>query len=159
MKIVHILSRNTETKSPNIERVIRTIKEKIFKYFSFKKTFRYIDILTQLIDNYNKNIHSRTKFAPINVNHLNEKRVFYNLYGNLKIKPKKPILNVSDLVRIAKLKNLFDKGYTTNWSNELFKISKVIHSIPYSKYRISDLKGKQIIGSFYDQELQKVKKQ
>lgn len=117
---------------------------------------RYIDILHYVVNNYNNTVHSRTKFAPIDINKSNEKIAFNNLYKNLFDKPKEEKFLLDDLVRIAKLKKYFEKGYTNNWTNELFKISKIIHSLPNPKYQIADLKGKKILGTFYEKELQKV---
>jgi hypothetical protein len=156
LEIFHFFSRNTETKAPFVERVIRTIKEKIYKYLTYNNTNRYIDILNDVINNYNYSIHSRTKFAPVDVNKENSREVFNNFFKNRNFTPKKSILSVKDLVRISKLKKAFEKGFFPNWSEELFKITRVINSIPRKRYNISDLKGNKIIGSFYDRELQKV---
>lgn len=98
--------------------------------------------------------------CPINVNKGNEDKVFKNLYGDSKdiIKNLTAIhirLKVGDLVRISKVKNIFEKGYVTNWSDEIFIVSEVIiREIPV--YRIRDRKGEEIKGVFYDYELQKV---
>ena len=64
--------------------------------------------------------------------------------------------NVGDRVRISKLKNIFAKGYTPNWSKEIFIVDKINDIVPYT-YNLKDLNDEQIIGSFYDRELQKTK--
>ena len=64
--------------------------------------------------------------------------------------------NVGDRVRISKFKNIFAKGYTSNWSREIFVINKINDIIPYT-YNLKDLNGDEIIGRFYDRELQKTK--
>ena len=68
----------------------------------------------------------------------------------------KKILNlkVGDLVRISKYKNIFAKGYTQNWSEEVFVVSKIKNTVPWT-YVVSDLNGEEITGSFYEKELQK----
>ena len=66
---------------------------------------------------------------------------------------KDPKFKVSDHVRISKYKNIFAKGYTPNWS-EVFVISKIENTVPWT-YVVSDLKGEEITGSFYEKELQK----
>ena len=58
--------------------------------------------------------------------------------------------------RIYKFKNIFAKGYTTNWSKEIFIVDKVNDTVPYT-YNLKDLNDEEIIGSFYDKELQKTK--
>ena len=62
--------------------------------------------------------------------------------------------NVGDRVRISKFKNIFAKGYTPNWSREMFIVDKINDTAPYT-YNLKDLNGEEIIGSFYDRELQK----
>ena len=67
---------------------------------------------------------------------------------------KDPKFNVGDHVRISKYKNIFAKGYTKNWSEEVFVVSKIKNTVPWT-YVISDLNGEPITGSFYEKELQK----
>ena len=64
--------------------------------------------------------------------------------------------NVGDRVRISKIKNIFAKGYTPNWSKEIFIINKINYTVPYT-YNLKDLNDEEIVGSFYDRELQKTK--
>ena len=64
--------------------------------------------------------------------------------------------NVGDRVGISKFKNIFAKGYTSNWSREIFVINKINDIVPYT-YNLKDLNGDEIIGRFYDRELQKTK--
>ena len=90
----------------------------------------------------------------------NEKKVFANLYGDLIYwKPKKPKFSISDKVRISKYKRrVFDKGYTPNWTEEVFVVDKVLLTKPVT-YEIVDLSGEEIERSFYEKELQKAKQQ
>ena len=67
---------------------------------------------------------------------------------------KDPKFKVSDHVRISKYKNIFAKGYTPNWSEEVFIVSKIKNTVPWT-YVINDLNGEEIFGSFYEKELQK----
>ena len=64
--------------------------------------------------------------------------------------------NVGDRVRISKFKNIFAKGYTPNWSREIFIVNKINDMVPYT-YNLKDLNVEEIIDSFYDRELQKTK--
>ena len=66
-----------------------------------------------------------------------------------------PKFKVGDHVRISKYKNIFPKGYTPNWSEEVFVIKKIKNSVPWT-YVINDLSGEEIIGTFYEKELQKI---
>ena len=67
---------------------------------------------------------------------------------------KDPKFEVGDHVRISKYKNIFAKGYTPNWSEEIFVVKKIKNTVPWT-YEINDLNKKLIIGSFYGKELQK----
>ena len=67
---------------------------------------------------------------------------------------KNPKFKVGDHVRISKYKNIFAKGYTPNWSEEVFVIKKIKNKVPWT-YAINDLNGEEITGSFYEKELQK----
>ena len=67
---------------------------------------------------------------------------------------KDPKFKVGDNVRISKCKNIFAKGYTPNWSEEVFVVNKVQNTVPWT-YLINDLNGEEIKGSFYEKELQK----
>ena len=154
-KIKHFIARNTEVKASVVERWNRTKKEQIYKYMFFNKTNRFVNILNNIIDNYNSTIHSRTKYKPIDVNKNNEHIVFKNLY-NIYETLKEPSFIVGDYVRIQRIKKTFEKGYKPNWSQELFTISKVLNTSPTNTYIISDKSGEELLGSFYPQELLKV---
>ena len=65
--------------------------------------------------------------------------------------PKAPKFKVNDRVRITKYKNIFSKGYTENWSREIFIIDSVLKTNPWT-YKLKDLNGEKIIGSFYEKE-------
>ena len=65
-----------------------------------------------------------------------------------------PKFKIDDYVRISKYKNIFSKGYTPNWSEEIFVINKIQKTVPLT-YLINDLNGKEIKGSFYGKELKK----
>ena len=73
------------------------------------------------------------------------------------INDKDPKLKVGDHVRISKYKNIFAKGYTPNWSENVFIIKKVKNTVPWT-YVISDIRVEEIIGIFYEKELQNTKK-
>ena len=84
---------------------------------------------------------------PIDVG--DNKRVYIDEYNE-----KDSRFKVGDRARISKFKNIFSKGYTPNWSTEIFIVDKINDTVPYT-YILKDLNGEEIIGSFYDKELQK----
>ena len=83
-----------------------------------------------------------------------------NAFINFKkeINNKDPKFKAGDRVRISKYKNIFAKGYMPNWSEELFVIKKMKNAVPWI-YIINDLNGEEIIGAFYEKELQRTNQQ
>ena len=109
----------------------------------------YYYVLDNVVNEYNNTKHSTIKIKPIDVK--NNKRVYIDAHNE-----KDSRFKVGDRVRISKLKNIFAKGYTPNWSTEIFIVDKVNDTVPYT-YNLKDLNDEEIIGSFYDKELQKTK--
>ena len=156
-KLVELYSSENEKNSYVIERFNRTIKEKMYEYFSGNITRKFVDVLDLLVDQYNNSIHSSIKMTPNEGScKENEKIVWRNLYPELGGKILTPKLSIGDNVRITKKKKEFDKEYTLRWTEEVYKISKIQLTIPVT-YKIIDYDGEVIQGSFYEQELQKTK--
>ena len=155
-ELVELYSTENEEKSSVVERWIRTMKEKMWKYFTDKSTNVYIDILPSLVKDYNNTRHSSIKMTPVKASKKeNELTVWKNLYPeHLEIHDINPKFSVGDQVRISKKKKTFEKGYTTRWTEEIFTIVEVKRTRPPT-YKIADLNGEEIKGSFYEPELQK----
>ncbi|KAF2898220.1 hypothetical protein ILUMI_07954, partial [Ignelater luminosus] len=134
-----------------IERAIRTIKNRLYKEFSLRGEYKWYDILQKVVSAYNHSKHRTIGMAPINV----KPNTKLSVYDNLKIIGKSK-LNVGDMVRISKYKGVFEKGFTPNWSTELFKIVKKQLTNP-ATFLIEDANSTPISGSFYDFELQRSK--
>ena len=107
-----------------------------------------IDKLDDTVDEYNNTYHRKIKMKPVDVKSGNY--IEYNVNFN----NKDPKFQVCDNVRISKNKNIFAKGYTPNRSEAVFVIKEVKNTVPWT-YVISDLNGEEIIGTFYEKELQK----
>jgi len=156
---IHHYMTNSENKASIIERFNRTLKEKMWRFFSFTGDFRYLENLDNIVDSYNNTYHRSIKMAPNLVNKFNVSKVYLNLYGlnNTNENIYRPKLKIGDFVRISKYKKIFDKGYTANWSSEIFIIYKILFKSEIT-YLIRDLteKSEQIEGVFYEKELQKV---
>ena len=80
-----------------------------------------------------------------------------NIYINSskEINGKDPKFKIDDIVRISKYRTIFAKDYVPNWSKEIFVVKKFINTVPWA-YVISDLNGKEIVGTFYEKKLQKI---
>ena len=159
-KLIEIYSTENEEKSSVVERWIRTMKEKMWKYFTDNKTLTYMNVLPDLVEDYNNTVHSSIKMTPIEASKKkNELTVWRNLYPDrYKIYDLTPKFSVGDKVRITKKKKVFEKGYTTRWQEEIFKIKEIQNTNPIT-YKIEDLKEEEIKGTFYEPELQKTGQQ
>ena len=134
-----------EGKSVVAERFIRTLKNKIFKHMTAISKNVYFDVLDDIVNKYNNTVHRTIKMKPIEV--TSDSYAEYNEDSNekdLKFK-------VGDYVRISKYKNIFANGYTPNFSDKIFVVSKIKNTVPWS-HVISDLNGQPIAGSFYEKE-------
>ena len=105
-------------------------------------------MLDDIVNKYNNTVHRTIKMKPIGVT-----VDFYAEY-NKDFNKKDPKLKVGDHIRISKYKNIFVKGYAPNWSEEVFVVSEIKYTVPWT-YVVSDLNGEEITGSFYEKELQK----
>ena len=158
---VHLYWTENEEKSTIVERWNRTIKQWMWKYFTKHRTGVYIDILPQLIEKYNNTYHRSIKCTPSDARKpSNHQHVFNALYGGTNKSDEKlrklPKFHVGDQVRITKKKKQFEKGYTTNWTEEVFTVTEVQPTYPYT-YKLKDTRGEKVIGTFYEPELQLAK--
>ncbi|KAL3114078.1 hypothetical protein niasHT_018316 [Heterodera trifolii] len=135
-----------------VERANRTLKERLYKYFSEKNTKRWVDVLDSIVRNLNNSANRTTGLRPTDVNFKNAAALQNRLYKQGESSRKTPKFKVGDIVRISKEKGEFSKGYFPNFTDELFRISKVNPTDPPS-YRIRDQDGEDIKGIFYEQEL------
>lgn len=157
---IKLYSTNSQFKASVVERFNRTIKQKMWRLFTFNHNKQYLNYLPGLIKSYNATYHRSIKMAPIDVNAKNEDQVFLNLFGFEKTDHEfksKIKFQIGDLVRISVHKYLFAKGYTNNWSRELFEVNKVLLRDPVV-YTIKDANGEEIEGKFYNEDLLKVEK-
>ena len=143
---IAMYSTHNEGKSVVAGRFIRTLKSKINKHITSISKNMYIDKLDDIVDEYNNTYHTKIKMKPINVKD--------NTYINTdkEINNKDPKFKVGDHVRISKYKNIFAKGYTRNWPEEVFVIKKIKNTVPWT-YVINGPNGEKITGTFYQKEL------
>ena len=104
----------------------------MWKQFTVQGNTQYLDMLPKLVKQYNNTKHSSIKMTPIEASKKkNEGAVYFNLYGEINQLSSKPKFTVVDKVRISKYKrNVFDKGYTPNWTEEVFIINKIQYTKP-----------------------------
>ena len=131
-------STHNEGKFVVAERFIRTLKNKIYKYMTSVSKNVYIDKLDKIVNKYINTYHSTIKMKPADVKS--------NKYidSSKEINEKIPKFKIGD--------NVFAKGYTPNWSEEVFVIKKVKNTVPWTDV-INDLNGEEIVGTFYENDL------
>ena len=134
--------RNPDIKCSCIERAHRTIREKLYKYFTFKNTYRYIDVLDDFVKEYNATFHSSTGMATASVTDSDVLAIWKRLQKKKKrqrvIKVK---YSVGQHVRFSKEKAKFAKSAEPNFITEIFRIAKVIPRTPRPIYELEDLKN------------------
>ena len=155
-KKIHMYSSYSNLKASIVERFNRTLKTEMWKKFTLNGNHKWVDLLDSLIFQYNNRKHRTIGMKPVDVNRKNLKTVLNRIRSQkyYKIIKDKPKFKVDDVVRISKSKHVFDKGYTPNWSTEIFTITKVFPSEPHTYY-LKDYKNEEIAGAFYEEELQK----
>ena len=103
----------------------------------------HFDVLDNIVNQYNNTVHKTIKMKPIDVTSYSYTE--HNEDSN----KKDPKFKVGYRLRISKHKKIFSKGYTQNWSEEVFVVSKIKNTVPWT-YVVSDLNGEEITGSFYE---------
>ena len=153
---IKLYSTENEEKSSVVERWNRTMKDKMWKQFTVQNSTEWVDIVPKLLTKYNNTKHRSISMTPKEASKKsNEGTVYFNLYGDMKTSKQKPKFKVGDKVRISKYKRkVFDKGYTPNWTEEIFVVDKIQYTDPIT-YKLKDLNNEEIKGSFYEQEMLK----
>ena len=160
---VSLYSTGNPEKSSVVERWNRTMKTWLWKYFTANGTHRFIDVLQALVKKYNSTLHRSTKLTPVEARNPSKyMQLFRNLYlekvkkMSKLYKGKVPKFKVGDKVRLAVLKDKFEKAYIINYTDKIYTIKEVKKTTPFT-YIVEDDKGNVHKGSFYEQDLQKTR--
>ena len=138
----------TAWKASIAERAIQTIKSRLEKYFAHSKQRKWIDVIDQIVDNYNKTPHRSIGMAPLAVNDENRDKVYKRLYPNNSVTIVCK-LKAGDRVRKKLEKTIYEKGYTKKWSDEIFVIKESRQSQGVCWYKLLDLNGERLPGIWY----------
>ena len=160
---INLITTFSERKASVVERLNRTLKSIMWRYFTYANTRRYIDILPELEAKYNNSFHRSIKMKPVDVNENNADLIWMNLYEGRLVLSKNRIeqeikmnnLSKGDFVRISIARTTFRKAYDQGWTEEIFVIKNVLFTFPVM-YKLKDQSNEDIKGSFYFEELQKV---
>lgn len=155
-KIVHFTTSN-EVKANYAERVIRTLKMKISRYFTHKQTHRWKDILKDITFSYNNTYHRTISRTPSSVNAENESDVWQHQYKTERMLEAGPFkFRVGDNVRISHLRSTFQREYDERYTGEIFKVKTQFVRNGLNLYTLQDFLDEEVVGTFYEPELQKI---
>ena len=146
---IELYSTYSDLKAVFIERFNRTLLHIINKPMFINGDGNWVNILNDAVITYNNNIHSTINMTPVDASNNPDKVKYTFNFKNIK-----PKFKVGDYVRNADKRNIFSKGYTSNWNRELFKFNEVLKTQPPT-YKIEDINGEIIEGKYYEQELLK----
>jgi hypothetical protein len=149
---IKMFSTDSETKAAVVERLNRTLKEKMWRYFTENNTKRYLHVLQKLVDGYNKKFHRTIGMSPVVASTTSEAILLEKVYGKTKTKtvsrkPRTFTLDIGDRVRISQSRMAFRKGFLQGWSTEIFTVhNRMMHDQP--TYKLLDYNGEQLTGIF-----------
>ena len=143
---IQIYSTHSDLKAVFVERFNRTLLDLIKEPMYIEGKACWLNHINSALDKYNNRVHTTTRMTPFEAsNKPIDPPTFVN-------KPKQPKFQVGDYVRVPDKRNIYSKGYTTNWNRELFKIQKINPTNPIT-YTLEDENNEQIAGKYYEQEL------
>ena len=149
-KLYHSYS---DKKAAIVERVQRTIRQRLGRLFTQQNNHNWIDHIQELADSYNNTFHRTIQMKPADVRPEHTANIFARLYPKEKIKKAK--FKVGDRVRITEKRTFLQKEYIPGWTKEIFVINTVQQTNPIT-YILQDESQEVITGSFYAEELQRV---
>ena len=152
---VNMFSTESELKAAIVERFNRTLKDRMFRYFTANYTKRWIEVLPELIKNFNSSQHRSIHMTPVQASLSENSDIVYQRLYPEDTKKYKAKYKVGDMARIYMKEGDFRRGFTPNYTQEVFKVAKIEHTKPLT-YLLKDSNNENIIGKFYAQELSHV---
>ena len=153
---IELFSVKSAYKAAIVERFNRTLKSKLWKYFTHSLKEKWTGVLQNVVDSYNKSVHRTIGRRPIDITKDNEGNVREEVFNKVgKADKEKSDFKVGDTVRISKVKSIFAKGYLPNWTEEIFTVAEVNRKYTPITYKLKDYNDEIIEGSFYRHEIQK----
>ena len=150
---VKMYSTHSHLKASIVERVQRTIRSRLWAYFTSRGSYRWVDVLDDIVYSYNHSVHRSIGMAPADVTSVDHRKILSKLFP--KLTTDRPKFKINDSVRVSKKRKTFQKSAVQNWSDEIFQIAKIKNTNPIT-YNIRDYDGEILKGVFYAAELQKV---
>lgn len=156
---------NDEMKASYAESAVRSVKRSLWSYMKKNNTYRYIDVLQDVVHSYNNTRHRKTGMKPVDITRGDtESAVWWHTYkpdkGYHRSRLEEKInykFHTGDHVRISHKVQTFERAYDEKWTREIFLVKQPFTRFGIRKYRLTDLTGEPVMGTFYEGELQKVK--
>ena len=153
---IELFQTHSDKKAAVVERFNRTLKTRIWTYFSAKNTKQYMDILPKIMTSYNNSVHRSIGMRPAQVRKEHEDRIWARLYGSsgnllprLKVSP-------GEMVRVSRIKGGFEKGYVPNWTEQHYRVEGA-EGRHRRVYKLQNIRGEPIDGTYYQEEIQPIK--
>ena len=150
------LSTQGDTKAALAEVLIKTLKTKLYRYFTAANTLTYLKALPLIVEQYNQTVHSSIQEKPVHVTPDNQYLIWKRLYKKQLRKRARPKLRVGDKVQLNEKQRVFDKGYLPGWTEEVFLVQGIASTRPVVTYTLTEWNETPIKGTFYEQDVQKV---
>jgi hypothetical protein len=152
---IHLYHTGSPLKASIAERMIRTLRKRLGRFFTLRSSYRYIDDLQSFVDSYNRTVHTSIKMRPVDVNLKTQNIALNNLYSGIEKNTSGYLstFNKGDTVRIQALKSIVAKEYYESWSRETFNVYRVHNKTKPIMYTLKDFNGEEISGRFYKEEL------
>ena len=159
--VKHFSSENETIKASLVERFNKTLRARLHRSMTARGNERILGVLPKIVDAYNNSYNDSIGMSPAEVFRANQEDIHQRLEFDLKsamVKlPDAVPLKAGDVVRITKARGAFERGFTPNWTREIFRVVGIDNYQRPTAYRIKDLSGEEVQGIFYRKELQKVK--
>ncbi|KAL3086084.1 hypothetical protein niasHS_008141 [Heterodera schachtii] len=151
---------HSSVKASVAERAIRNVKQRLYRYFAETETLNWVDAAQKIVDGINSSPSRAHGMRPIDVGFSNAQRVWKRLYGGHGASQKRrpPRFRKDDFVRMSREKGQFEKGYLPNYGDEILEVDEVLKGVRPIRYKLRDEHGEKFKGSFYEQELGRVRK-
>lgn len=153
---IELFSVKSAYKAAIVERFNRTLKHKLWRYFTMSTKQKWTHILQDAVHSYNNSVHRTIGCRPADVTPALVDRIREKAFKRRAASNKKSDIKVGDKVRISKVKSVFAKGYLPNWTEEIFIVESINRKTSPITYKLKDYRGETIEGSFYRQEIESV---
>ena len=153
---IELFSVKSANKAAIVERFNRTLKHKLWRYFTMNNKQNWTRILQDVVYSYNHSVHRTLGCKPANVTASNASEIREKVFTKRPESKTKSDIKVGDKVRISKMKSIFAKGYLPNWTEEIFTVESINQKTSPITYKLKDYQGEVIEGSFYHQEIEVV---